>query len=75
MDQSVSGRFCADLGLCESAALGPRWCTAQSLSLSSSHQYLLSSFCFTGQAKEIDRFALGMPSVFVIAGWGVGNLF
>lgn len=57
MDQSISGRFCADLGFRESAALGPRWSTAQSLSLSCFHQYLLSSFCFTGQAKEIDRFA------------------
>ena len=35
-----------------------------------------SIFCLlSASLGKRNRFALGMPSVFVIAGWGVGNLF
>lgn len=54
--------------LCVSAAFGLR--LQHSLEAAPLLLPPLSSalFCFTGRAREIDRFALGMPSVFVIAG-------
>jgi len=41
----------------------------------SDFHHLFSAFCCIGHAREIVGFTLIVPSVFIIAWWGVGNFF
>lgn len=55
--------------------LGLDCSTTLSLSLWASTICSLPSFCCIGHARERVGYTLIMPSVFIIAWWGVGNIF